>query len=92
VIDQIDDITDQIFDILCPNTTSSSQSLLLTPIQKIIIEETGKVLGAGTRMMWSQVRNRSGKLPNGRTLLGSLLDPLGLFSGSNLIGKQFGPQ
>lgn len=57
----------------------------LSPLQSIIVEELAKVIGASTRVAWNRVRRASGRLPSGRTLLGSLVDPLGLFRSSSLV-------
>lgn len=52
-------------------------------LQRILVEEAAKVLGASTRAEWSKLRARSGaaQLPlfKGRSRLGVLVDPLGLF-------------
>jgi len=53
--------------------------------QKLLIEEVGKILGAGLRSTFTAVKQRSGLLPNGRTLLGTVLDPLGIFRFSKLV-------
>ena len=58
---------------------------MLTPLQRLVLEEVGKILGAGARRTFTTVKERSGRLPTGRTLLGTVIDPLGLFQRSNLI-------
>jgi predicted unusual protein kinase regulating ubiquinone biosynthesis (AarF/ABC1/UbiB family) len=90
IIEEIERAVDQIFDLLFPSSSSptssnSTANPMSTPIQRIVVEELGKVIGASTRMTWSRLRNQSGRLPSGRSLLGTLFDPIGLFSGSNLI-------
>jgi len=57
----------------------------LTPLQRLALEELGKVLGAGARKVFSTALQRSGRLPSGRSVLGLLLDPLGLFRESALV-------
>lgn len=57
----------------------------LTPLQRLVLEEVGKILGAGARRTFSNVKESTGRLPTGRTLLGTFMDPLGIFSTSNLI-------
>ena len=56
-----------------------------TPLQKIFIEQLAKIITSTTRSAWSDIRERSGKLPSGRTVLGSLVDPLGVFRGSPIV-------
>lgn len=57
----------------------------LTPLQRLVLEEVGKILGAGARRTFSTVKESSGRLPTGRTLLGTVIDPLGIFSTSTLV-------
>ncbi|KAH8063587.1 hypothetical protein JL722_2768 [Aureococcus anophagefferens] len=42
-------------------------------------------LGARTRRLWADARRRSGGAGGDRSVLGSLVDPLGLFRGSKLV-------
>merc|ERR1719491_1153701 len=56
-----------------------------TPLQQILIEQLCKILAANTRSLWTEARVRSGVLPTGRTVLGTLVDPLGLFQTSPLV-------
>jgi hypothetical protein len=58
---------------LFPPSLSESS---LTPLQQLVLEEVGKLLGAGIRSTWSTLRDASGKLPSGRSVLGSLIDLL----------------
>ena len=58
---------------------------LLTPLQRLVLEEVGKILGASARRTFSNVKENSGRLPTGRTLLGTIIDPLGIFSTSSLV-------
>merc|ERR1711865_147943 len=56
-----------------------------TPLQQILIEQLCKILAANTRSLWTEARLRSGVLPTGRTVLGTIVDPLGLFQTSPLV-------
>lgn len=56
-----------------------------TPLQEILLEQTAKVISASSRSIWETVRESSGKLPSGRTVLGTLVDPLGLWRTSPLV-------
>ena len=57
----------------------------LTPLQLIVVDELAKLIGAISRTAWFQLRKFSGELSSGRTILGSIIDPLGLFSTSSLV-------
>jgi len=66
--------------------------LLLSPepssLQDIAIEQTALVLAAGTREAFADLRSRTPSLGRGadqRSLLGALVDPLGLFRSSPLV-------
>jgi hypothetical protein len=67
----IEGLADQVLDLLASEEE--------TPLQQIFIEQLAKVITSSSRTVWSQVRERSGVLSNGRTVLGTLVDPLGLF-------------
>ena len=56
-----------------------------TPLQEIFIEQLAKIITSSTRSAWSQIRERSGVLPSGRTVLGSIVDPLGVFRSSPIV-------
>lgn len=56
-----------------------------TPLQSILLEQLAKIMASGGRSIFAQVRERSGVLPTGRTVLGTLIDPLGLFRTSPLV-------
>lgn len=73
----IDNVATQILDLLATEEE--------TPLQQIFIEQLAKIISASSRSVWSQLRERSGKLPSGRTLLGTLVDPLGIFRTSPVI-------
>ena len=76
-VDQLDQVADQILDVLLTEEE--------TPLQKILIEQVCKILAANTRSLWTEARERSGVLPTGRTVLGTLVDPLGVFQTSPLV-------
>ncbi|VEU35291.1 unnamed protein product [Pseudo-nitzschia multistriata] len=78
-VDQLEQVADQVLDVLLTEEE--------TPLQKILIEQVAKILAANTRSLWTEARLRSGVLPSGRTVLGSLVDPLGLFQTSPLVNK-----
>jgi len=50
-----------------------------------VLEQLAKVVNAQARSAFAQARQRSGVLPNGRTVLGSVLDPFGVFKSSGLV-------
>jgi hypothetical protein len=50
-----------------------------------LIEQVAKTIGAGSRSVWADVLGASGTLPTGHTLLGTLIDPLGLWRTSPLV-------
>jgi hypothetical protein len=56
-----------------------------TPLQKIFIEQLAKITTSSARTIGTQLRERSGTLPSGRTRLGTLVDPLGFFRTSPLV-------
>ena len=58
-----------------------------TPLQEILLEQLAKIASAGSRSLWTEVRTRSGTLPTGRTILGTIVDPLGLFESSPLVNS-----
>jgi hypothetical protein len=73
----LESVADQLLDIVLTEEE--------TPVQAIVSEQLAKMLAASTRTMWSEARIRSGVLPNGRTVLGTLVDPLGVFQTSSLV-------
>ena len=73
----IDNVATQILDLLATEEE--------TPLQQIFIEQLAKVITSSSRSVWSQLREQSGKLPSGRTLLGTLVDPLGVFRTSPVM-------
>jgi hypothetical protein len=76
-LEMMDKVADQVLDIVLTEEE--------TPLQDILIEQLCKILAANTRTFWTEARLRSGVLPNGRTLLGTLVDPLGVFQTSPLV-------
>mmetsp|Transcript_6338 Transcript_6338/g.9327 ORF Transcript_6338/g.9327 Transcript_6338/m.9327 type:complete len:893 (-) Transcript_6338:2192-4870(-) len=56
-----------------------------TPLQRIIVEQVAKIIGAQSRALWSNIKGASGVLPSGRTALGTIIDPLGLWRTSPLV-------
>ena len=50
-----------------------------------LLEQLAKIVTSNSRSIWSQVRERSGTLPSGRSVLGTMVDPLGLFRTSPLV-------
>ena len=54
-------------------------------LQILVLEETAKLLGALSRKQWADLRSRSGTTASGRSRLGALVDPLGVFRSSNLV-------
>jgi predicted unusual protein kinase regulating ubiquinone biosynthesis (AarF/ABC1/UbiB family) len=73
----IDNVATQVLDLLITEDE--------TPLQKIFIEQLAKIITSSTRSAWSSLRVRSGVLPSGRTVLGSLVDPLGVFKYSPIV-------
>lgn len=76
-VDQLEQVADQILDVVLTEDE--------TPLQKILIEQVCKILASNSRSLWTEARVRSGVLPTGRTVLGTLVDPLGLFQTSLLV-------
>lgn len=56
-----------------------------TPLQQILIEQLAKIVSSSGRAAFTNIRERSGILPSGRTVLGTVLDPLGLWRTSPLV-------
>eukprot|EP00536_Pseudo-nitzschia_multiseries_P004594 jgi/Psemu1/285200/fgenesh1_pg.77_\ len=76
-VQQLEQIADQVLDVVLTEEE--------TPLQTILIEQVCKILAANTRSLWTEARVRSGVLPTGRTVLGTLVDPLGFFQTSPLV-------
>jgi hypothetical protein len=73
----IDELADQVLDLLATEEE--------TPLQNIVIEQLAKIISSSSRSVWADLRERSGTLPSGRSVLGSLVDPLGLFRTSPVV-------
>jgi len=73
----LQDTADQVIDLVF--------SVEETPLQKIMLEQTAKIASASGRITMAQILERSGSLPNGRSVLGTIVDPLGLFRTSPLV-------
>lgn len=56
-----------------------------TPLQEIVLEQLAKIIASTSRSVFTEIRERSGVLPSGRTVLGTALDPLGLWRTSPLV-------
>lgn len=56
-----------------------------TPLQTIFIEQVAKVISSSSRLIWTNIREGSGRLSSGRTVLGTIVDPLGLFRTSPIV-------
>jgi hypothetical protein len=56
-----------------------------TPLQQILLEQLAKIVTAGGRTVFERLRERSGTLPSGRTVLGTMVDPLGVWRTSPLV-------
>jgi len=59
----------------------------MTPLQQLVLDQVAKVAAAGARQTFDSARRASGLVGNSgrRTVLGSVVDPFGLFSGSGLV-------
>ena len=57
-----------------------------SPLQKLVIEQLTLIVAAGSRELWAQARSRSPTIgPDNRSLLGVVVDPLGIFRSSKFI-------
>ena len=56
-----------------------------TPLQSILLEQLAKIFLSGSRSLVAQLRDASGSLQNGRSVLGAVVDPLGIFRSSALF-------
>ena len=73
----LDNAADQLLDLIVTEEE--------TPLQNIFIEQIAKLTAANSRSIWADLREQSGTLPSGRTVLGTLVDPLGFWRTSPLI-------
>jgi len=76
----IEEQADQILDLLL-----ADESEELTPLQEIFLEQLAKIISSGSRGVWNRIREASGTLPTGRSVLGTIVDPLGLWRSSPAI-------
>jgi serine/threonine protein kinase len=76
--EQIEKQSDLILDLLLVQNEE-------TPLQKIFFEQLAKIISSSSRSLWSTLRERSGTLPSGRTVLGTMVDPLGIWRTSPLV-------
>jgi hypothetical protein len=56
-----------------------------SPLQEIFLEQLAKIITSSSRTIFSDLKERSGVLPSGRTVLGTIVDPFGLFRTSPLV-------
>lgn len=73
----LDNAADQLLDLIVTEDE--------TPLQNIFIEQLAKIWAANSRSIWAELRERSGTLPSGRTVLGTIVDPLGFWQTSPLV-------
>lgn len=73
----IDDLVNQVLDLVATEEE--------TPLQTIFIEQLAKIISASSRSIFTEIRERSGVLPSGRTVLGTIVDPFGLFRTSPVV-------
>lgn len=73
----VEELSDQILGLLASEEE--------TPLQTIFIEQLAKIISSSSRSLWTELRERSGRLPTGRTILGTVVDPLGIFRSSPVV-------
>ncbi|CAB9516637.1 OF BC1 COMPLEX KINASE 3, chloroplastic [Seminavis robusta] len=73
----LESATDQLLDLIFTEEE--------TPLQAIMLEQLAKITASTSRSLWTEMRERSGTLPSGRTVLGTLIDPIGLWRTSPLV-------
>lgn len=76
-VEQFEETADQILDLVITEEE--------TPLQSILIEQLAKIISSNSRSFWTYVREQSGTLPSGRSVLGSIVDPLGLWRTSPIV-------
>uniref|UniRef100_A0A7S4T0S5 Uncharacterized protein n=1 Tax=Ditylum brightwellii TaxID=49249 RepID=A0A7S4T0S5_9STRA len=76
-LDLIENLSDQILDLVVTEEE--------TPLQTIFIEQLAKMISSSSRSVWADLREASGTLPSGRSVLGTIVDPLGLFRTSPIV-------
>jgi len=75
--EMLDSAADQLLDLVLTEEE--------TPLQNIFLEQLAKISAANSRSMWADLREQSGTLPSGRTVLGTIVDPLGFWRESPLV-------
>jgi len=75
--DSIDKQADRILELLVTEED--------TALQSIVLEQLSKIISSSSRSIWSTVREASGTLPSGRSVLGTIVDPLGFWRTSPLV-------
>ena len=75
--EQVNDLADQILELLATEEE--------TPLQTIFVEQLAKILSSSSKSSWKQLRDSSGTLPSGRTVLGTIVHPFGLFRTSPMV-------
>ena len=73
-------LADQMFDLLLIENDDK-----ITPLQTIFLEQLSKIISSTTGSLWSSMREAIGKLFNGRTMLGTIVDSLGLWRTSPVV-------
>lgn len=73
----LDNAADQLLDLIFTEEE--------TPLQNIFLEQLAKLWTANSRSIWADLREQSGTLPSGRSVLGTIVDPLGFWRTSPLV-------
>lgn len=76
----LEQAADQLFDLILTEKE--------TPLQTIFLEQLAKIVTVSSRSIWAELWERSGTLPSGRTVLGTLVDPLGFWRTSPLVRNE----
>ena len=76
----IEEQADQILELLLADEEDE-----LTPLQEIFLEQLAKIISSSSRGVWGQIRQASGTLPSGRSVLGTLIDPIGFWRTSPAV-------
>jgi hypothetical protein len=82
---QVEATADFLLDLLLTHPTDAVGGRFVpSPLQQLLVEEATKLASSSARLSFQQLRRSSGLAPNGRSILGSLVDPFGLFSRSTI--------
>ena len=82
---QVEATADFLLDLLLAHPTDAAGGRFVpSPLQQLLVEEATKLASSSARLSFQQLRRSSGLAPNGRSILGSLVDPFGLFSRSTI--------